>query len=212
MPTRSLPVEASSDRTAAEGFMAQDDSTSAQRWYQSRFRRARLSSAADGGLDKTDSVAQAGSSTPALSTDCTGSGLRTNCAGSALSVDCTASAPPADCTPRNGNRSSSSPRLTTIPPGSKAYRTTPSTICWPSTNRVAGRSLTEISAALDAGAIMTPLTVKLSVLVAAWGAGPLPTAGAGGIITERPEKEGTPDSLAASATGAGEESTGDCEK
>jgi len=76
---------------------------------------------------------------------------------------------------------------------------------------VAGRSSTEISAALDAGVIITPLTANLSAL-AAWRGGSLPTAGAGVIIAERPENEGTPDSVAEPAAGAGEESTGEREE
>src|SRR6267143_2806381 len=44
---------------------------------------------------------------------------------------------PADCTPRTGKRTRSSPRLTTIRSGFTAYKTTPSTICWPTTNGAA---------------------------------------------------------------------------
>jgi hypothetical protein len=102
--------------------------------------------------------------------------------------------------------------LTTIPPGSKAYRTTPSAICWPSRNRAAGRSSTEIIAALDAAAITTPLTANLGALAAAWGTGSLPIAGAGAITAEPLETEGAPDAMSGPATGEGEEGAGECGK
>src|SRR6267378_8031957 len=127
--------------------------------------------------------------------------------GSTPSAESPLSALPADCTPRTGKRTRSSPRLTTIRSGFTAYKTTPSTICWPTTNGAAGRPSTEISAVLDAAVIITPLTANLSSLVAACGVGPLSTTGAASIGVRRPEKERSLDFTLGPAAGAGDGST-----
>ena len=151
------------------------------RWYQSESRcLGPCSDPAGGGSVGTGTRPPAESSLPAL---------------------------PCDCTPRNGKRTRSSPCLTTMRSGLTEYKTTPSAICWPSTNGTAGRSSTEIRAVLDAAVIITPLTANLNSLAAPCGAAFLSTAGATSIGDRRPEREGSLDFASGLAAGAGDGST-----
>src|SRR6267378_6432930 len=130
--------------------------------------------------------------------------------GSTPSAESPLSALPADCTPRTGKRTRSSPRLTPIRSGSTAYKTTPSTICWPTTNGAARRPSTEIRAVLAAAVIITPLTANLSSLAPTCGVGPLSTTVPGSVSVRRSEKGRSVVFTLGSAAGAGDGST--CER
>ena len=154
------------------------------RGYQSESRRlGPCSSPAGGGSLGTGSRSPAGSPLPAL---------------------------PDDCAPRNGKRTRSLPRLTSMRSRLTEYKMTPSAICWPSTNGTAGRSSTEISAVLDAAVIITPLTASLISLAVPCGAAFLSATGAASIGDRRPEREGSLDFGSGTAAGAGGGST--CER
>ena len=137
-------------------------------------------------------------------------GSATQAGSSVLALGSPLAALSADCTPRTGKRTRSSPRLTTIRSGFTAYRTTPSTTCWPSAKGAAGRSSTEISAVLDADVIITPLTANLNSLQAASGVRSPLTTGAGLIGVRCPEKEGSLGFASGLAVGAGDGS--DCQR
>ena len=114
---------------------------------------------------------------------------------------------PTGCTPRTGKRSRLSPRLTAIRSEFTAYKTTPSAICWPSTNGAAGRPSTEISAVLAAAVIITPLTANLKSLAATCRVVSLSTTGRGSVKVRRPEKRMSPDFTLGPAADAGDGST-----